>query len=91
MRKAVVRHGDPTTTGGLVVAQSSKRFDNGKIVALDGDEATCGDCSGIFKILGTGKGMDEKNRCAVVEQDLVLCPCGKNRVLVGKNPGIFIG
>jgi uncharacterized Zn-binding protein involved in type VI secretion len=90
MRKAAVRHGDPTTTRGFVIAVTSTIFDNRKQVALSGDEATCGNCKGAWKIYGTGKGMSEKGRDVVVDGDLVLCPCKKNKVLVGSNPGIFL-
>lgn len=34
--------------------------------------------------------MSEKGRSVVVEGDLVLCPCKRNRVIVGNNPGIFL-
>jgi uncharacterized Zn-binding protein involved in type VI secretion len=90
MRKAAVRNGDPTTTGGSVIAYSSTIHDNGKKVALSGDEATCGTCKGAHEIFGTGKGMSEKGRNVVIDGDLVLCPCGENRVIVGSNPGIFL-
>lgn len=90
MRKAAIRHGDPTTTSGTVIAYSSTIYDDGRHVALSGDEATCGNCNGTFKIFGTGKGISEKGRVVVVEGDLVLCPCKANRVLVGGNPGIFL-
>lgn len=90
MHKAAIRHGDPTTTRGFVMAHSSTIHDDGKKVALSGDEATCGNCKGTFKILGTGKGMSENGRDVVVEGDLVLCPCKKNRVIIGSNPGIFL-
>lgn len=90
MRKAAVRHGDPTTTRGFVMAYSSTIHDDGKKVALSGDEATCGNCKGAYRIFGTGKGMGEKGRVVVLDGDRVLCPCGKNRVIVGSNPGIWI-
>ena len=90
MRKAAVRHDDPTTTGGFVMAYSSTFHDDGKKIALSGDEATCGNCQGAFEIYGTGKGISEKGRDAVLHGDSVLCPCGKNRVIVGNNPGIFL-
>lgn len=90
MRKAAVRHGDPTTTRGFVTAYSSTIHDGGKKIALSGDEATCGNCKGLFKMFGTGKGISEKARPIVVDGDLVLCPCGKNRVIVGGNPRIFV-
>ena len=90
MRKAAVRHGDPTTTGGTVMAFQATIFDDGKRIALTGEEATCGRCDGVFKIAGTGQGMSDNGRPVVVDGDLVLCPCGKNRVIVGANPGIFL-
>ena len=87
MSLALVRHGDRTTTGGVVIALSSTMFDDGKRIALHGDEATCGICKGAFKILGTGDGVSENNRVAVVHGDKVLCPCGKNRVIAGGDAG----
>jgi uncharacterized Zn-binding protein involved in type VI secretion len=90
MRKAAARHGDPTTTRGFVIAYSSTMHDDGRKLALHGDEATCGNCKGSFKIFGSGKGMSEKGRDIVVDGDLVLCPCSKNRVIVGANPGVFL-
>ncbi len=90
MRKPAVRHGDPTTTGGFVIAYSSTIHDDGRKIALSGDEATCGNCKGSFKIFGTGEGMSENVRDVVLDGDLVLCPCGKNRVIVGNNPGVFV-
>jgi uncharacterized Zn-binding protein involved in type VI secretion len=90
MRKAAVRHGDPTTTRGLVMAYSSTIHDHGKKVALSGDEATCGNCKGAYPIFGTGQRMREKGRVVVLDGDRVLCPCGKNRVIVGSSPGIWI-
>lgn len=88
-KKAAVRHGDPTTTGGVVLAFLSTISDKGKKVALSGEDATCGNCKGTYKILGTGKGIFEGGRDVVVDGDQVLCPCGKNRVIVGASPGIF--
>jgi uncharacterized Zn-binding protein involved in type VI secretion len=90
VRKAAIRHGDPTTTHGFVLAYSSTIYDDNKNVALSGDEATCGNCKGTFQIFGTGEGMSEKGRVVVVDGDLVLCPCNQNRVIAGNNPGIFL-
>ncbi|TDN70673.1 PAAR domain-containing protein [Paraburkholderia sp. BL10I2N1] len=90
MRKAAVRDGDPTTTGGYVIGTSTRINDKGKKVALTDDHATCGNCKGTYRIFGTGKKMSDRGRCVVVDDDRVLCPCGKNRVIVGSNPGIFI-
>ena len=61
MRKAAVWHGDPTTTGGFVMAFSSTIHDDKKKVALSGDDATCGNCKGVFKIFGTGEGIKRKD------------------------------
>ncbi|HYS62200.1 MAG TPA: PAAR domain-containing protein [Paraburkholderia sp.] len=90
MRKAAVRDGDPTTTGGRVMGSSTGYADHGKKLALDGDVATCGNCKGAHLILGTGKGISDKGRNVVVDDDSVFCPCGKNRVIVGSNPGYFL-
>ena len=90
MRKAVVRHRDPTTTGGSVIALSSTMFDDGNRLALHGDDATCGNCKGAYKIFATGEGMSEQRRNVVLDGDSVLCPCGNNKVLIGSNPGVFL-
>ncbi|PRY01139.1 PAAR domain-containing protein [Paraburkholderia sp. BL25I1N1] len=90
MLKAAVRNGDRTTTRGMVIAFSSTIIDGGTQIALCGDGATCGNCNGVHRILGTGQGMFEETRPVVLEGDLVLCPCGNNRAIAGKNPGIFI-
>lgn len=90
MRKAAIRDGDSTTTGGRVFAFGASINDKGRKVALDGNEATCGKCDGVFKILGTGRNILNGARNVVVDDDRVLCPCGKNRVIVGSNPGIWL-
>jgi len=90
MVKTAVRHGDPTSTGGVVMAFFSTMYDDGKRVALTGDDVTCGNCEGIFKVYGTGQGMSESGRAVVLDGDLASCPCGKNRVITGDNPGIYL-
>jgi hypothetical protein len=90
MRKALIVQGNPTTTRGLVIGGSAFGMtDNGRTFALYGDEATCGNCKGAFKIVGTATGRSYDGRAGVIEGDLVLCPCGRNRVLAGPNPGCF--
>jgi len=37
MSKASVCHGDPTTTGGKVIATASTMFDGDRRIALDGE------------------------------------------------------
>nr|WP_241020884.1 PAAR domain-containing protein [Burkholderia sp. Ac-20344] len=64
-------------------------FSEGKHVALSGDEATCGNCDGLFKIVGSAARMTWNGRSVVLEGDSVLCPCGMNMVLAGSDCTIF--
>ncbi|SDQ21738.1 Zn-binding Pro-Ala-Ala-Arg (PAAR) domain-containing protein, incolved in TypeVI secretion [Paraburkholderia fungorum] len=90
MHRAMIRHGDPTTTGGFVMAFSSTTFDDGRRIALHGDEATCGICQGVFKIFGSGTDATENGRATVLHGDPVICPCGKNKVFVVSDPGCHV-
>ncbi|WP_080400397.1 PAAR domain-containing protein [Burkholderia ubonensis] len=90
MGKAAVRNGDRTTTGGSVFAHSSTMYDNNKLIALDGEFATCGECKGSWRIYGTGRDVIEGSRSVVVSGDLVLCPCKKNRVIAGADAGVLL-
>jgi hypothetical protein len=63
--------------------------DHGKPSALDGDEATCGRCQGVFRIAGTATRRRYRGQASVVEGDLVLCPCGLNHVMASLDPGCF--
>lgn len=87
MSKAAVCNGDPTTTGGTVIANASTMFDDGRRIALDHEMATCGKCPGEYPIQGTGTGMNDNGRACVLDGDLVLCPCGNNRVRASANAG----
>ncbi|WP_122169542.1 PAAR domain-containing protein [Burkholderia stabilis] len=89
MRRTAVRDRDPTTTGGFVIAITSTIFDNRKHVAVDGDEATCGNCKGAFKILGSAQRMSCHGRKVVLNGDPVLCPCGKNKAIAGGDSRIL--
>lgn len=86
----IVRHGDPTTTRGKVVAFTATIQDNGRTIALSGDQATCGNCKGLWKIFGSGEGAGEGGRDVVIRGDRVLCPCGRNRVIAGADAGMFL-
>jgi uncharacterized Zn-binding protein involved in type VI secretion len=90
MRVPIVRHGDETATRGKVVAYSATIHDDGRKIALHGDQVTCGNCKGLWKIIGTGEGVGENGRVAVINGDHVLCPCKKNRVFAGADAGMFI-
>ncbi|MGT0195923.1 PAAR domain-containing protein [Burkholderia pyrrocinia] len=91
MSRRAVRNGDPTTTGGVVIAVTSTMFNHGKQVALDGDKATCGNCEGTFPIVGGAQRMIHHGRCVALEGDVVLCPCGQNRLIAGSDSTIFYG
>ncbi len=91
MSKRAVRNGDPTTTGGVVIAVTSTMVNHGKQVALDGDKATCGNCEGKFLILGSAHRMIHHGRCVALDGDVVLCPCGQNRLIAGSDSTIFYG
>ena len=58
-----VKDGDTTSTRGVVSAVTSRMFDKSRRLALDGDEATCGNCKGSFKIVGTATRMHDKGGC----------------------------
>ncbi|HEY1998297.1 PAAR domain-containing protein [Paraburkholderia sp.] len=90
MRIPVVRFGDPTTTGGTVVAVKADIHDNGKKVALHGESATCGNCKGLWPMYGTGEEMNNNGTHVVIQGDQVLCPCGKNRVYARDDVGCFV-
>lgn len=89
MRKAAVCNGDRTTTGGMVVAVAATMSDHGRKIALDGERATCGTCEGAFRMVSSCTNMSEKGRAIVLDGDAVLCPCQRNRVIAGRNAGVF--
>ncbi|TDN63434.1 putative Zn-binding protein involved in type VI secretion [Paraburkholderia sp. BL10I2N1] len=90
MHIAIVRHGDETTTRGKVVALTATIHDDGRKIALHGDQATCGNCKGLWNVVATGEGVGVGSRAAVINGDHVLCPCGKNRVIAGADAGMFM-
>ncbi|QAU25110.1 PAAR domain-containing protein [Dyella sp. M7H15-1] len=77
----ISKHGDPTTTGGVVIATLSTMFNDGSRLAVAGDQATCGTCPGAWPIAATGTHMVCMGRAAVLDQDSIICPCKKNRVI----------
>ena len=89
MSRRAARNGDPTTTGGVVIAVTSTMFNHGKQVALDGDKATCGNCEGAFPIVDGAQRMIHHGRRVALEGDAVLCPCGRNRLIAGSDSTIF--
>ncbi|WP_423393971.1 PAAR domain-containing protein [Burkholderia sp. LMG 21824] len=91
MSKRVIRVGDMTTTGGIVVEGTSSIVVSDRLAALNGDRATCGNCEGMFAIAGSAVSVISSNRCVAVEGDPVLCPCGKNRLIAGAECTFFIG
>lgn len=79
---------DHTTTGGRVLGGSSDFYaEDGRPFALDGDKATCGNCQGLWPILGSAHDWMDDGRSMVKDLDPVHCPCGKNRVFAsGSSP-----
>jgi uncharacterized Zn-binding protein involved in type VI secretion len=82
MFKAIATHGSPTTTRGLVIANLSSMFNEGKRIAVDGDLATCGNCGGAWPIIATGIHMTDGGRSTVLDGDKIACSCHENRVIV---------
>lgn len=81
MMEQLVAKGDITTTGGYVVGGSSSQYDEkGRTFARDGDQATCGNCKGLFEICGGAATWMDEGKYLVKDLDWVLCPCRKNRV-----------
>jgi uncharacterized Zn-binding protein involved in type VI secretion len=91
MSRRAIRNGDPTTTGGIVIAGTASIFVNNKHIALDGDKATCGNCEGKFPIAGSAVSVVGRGRAVAVEGDAVLCPCGQNLLVAGNDCTFFIG
>ncbi|OMG74307.1 PAAR domain-containing protein [Burkholderia ubonensis] len=89
MSRRAVRIGDPTTTGGIVISGSSNMFSNSKTIAVDGDKATCGNCEGMFPIVGSAVRVISHGRCMALEGDAVLCPCGHNLLIAGSDCTFF--
>lgn len=85
MSVSYVLHGDHTTTGGIVIATLSTMFNDNRRMAVWGDRATCGTCSGSWPIIATADHMMENGRAAALHGDKVSCSCGKNRVIASTN------
>ncbi|WP_209440495.1 PAAR domain-containing protein [Paraburkholderia dilworthii] len=64
-------------------------LDNGRKWAVTGSLATCGECKGSFLIFGSAHDTTDEGRTAVVDGDLVLCPCRTNHVVAGSDAGCF--
>jgi uncharacterized Zn-binding protein involved in type VI secretion len=78
----IVTNGNPTATGGIVIATDSTNMNMGKNIALHGDHATCGNCGpGSWPIIASANHMRFNGRAVVQHGDLVACPCGWNRVI----------
>jgi len=81
MFEQLVVKGARTTTGGYVVSGSSTQYDeHGNTMARDGDQATCGNCKGLFQIRGSANAWLDGGKAMVKDWDWVLCPCRQNRV-----------
>jgi uncharacterized Zn-binding protein involved in type VI secretion len=77
---------DHTSTGGRVLGGSSDYYaEDGRPFALDGDKATCGNCKGLWPILGSAHDWMDQGRSMVKDLDPIHCSCGKNRVFASGN------
>jgi hypothetical protein len=77
---------DHTTTGGRVLGGSADQYaEDGRPFALDGDKATCGNCKGLWPLLGSAHDWMDQGRSMVKDLDPIHCPCGKNRVFASGN------
>jgi uncharacterized Zn-binding protein involved in type VI secretion len=85
----LVKHGDPTTTGGFVIATLSRMVHHGVQLAVAGDRATCGNCKGTWPIVASGKRMFDKGRAIVLDRDWVACLCHENRVMAQSDNMIY--
>ncbi|WP_321789770.1 PAAR domain-containing protein [Burkholderia pyrrocinia] len=90
MFERLVVQGSRTTTGGHVIDGSAYLFDEqGRRFAVDHDGASCGVCEGVFPISGSVDSWLDNGKAMVKDMDLVLCPCGSNRVLADPSTTVF--
>jgi hypothetical protein len=81
---------DWTSTDGRVMGGSSDWYaEDGRPFALAEDLATCGNCKGLWRIVGTARDCMDKDRAMVKDLDPVHCPCSKNRVFASGNSPFF--
>jgi hypothetical protein len=90
MQENLVAEGDLTSTGGRVMRATSAQYDEDRPLALDGDFATCGNCKGEWRILGSVSDWTEDGKSMVKNLDRVNCPCGKNRVYARPKAGYWV-
>lgn len=76
MGKNVVRLGDPTTHGGMVITASSTTIIEGKPVALVGDLVSCPvPYHGINPIIGSASKCISDGKLMAMDQCLCACGC----------------
>ncbi|WP_277187657.1 PAAR domain-containing protein [Caballeronia sp. BR00000012568055] len=86
---SLVADGNPTSTGGVVIARSDSFNEQGKAYARKGNLATCGNCKGGWPIYGTASNWMDGGQPMVKGGDRVLCPCMKNFVLSAGSSNAF--
>jgi uncharacterized Zn-binding protein involved in type VI secretion len=93
MEKHIIRLGDHTTTGGVVITGSPMATDQGKPIARLGDKATCPRCKkGWGPIVTADPHMKIEGIPVARDGDIVDCGCsyGSNR-LVGISSASLLG
>ncbi|HTH62144.1 MAG TPA: PAAR domain-containing protein [Paraburkholderia sp.] len=85
----LVADGDRTTTGGTVIARSTRYNEKDRPYARKENHATCGNCKGEWPIDGTAMDCTDNGYPMVKDRDRVLCPCGKNFVIAAGDSNAF--
>ncbi|WP_338770393.1 PAAR domain-containing protein [Massilia sp. METH4] len=71
--RGVIRIGDKTDHGGLVLTATSTTIAMGKSAALEGDMTICPKCKGSFAIKPDGKGAKHKGKSYAYDGDMTEC------------------
>lgn len=82
--KPVVRIGDPTTTGGVVISGAMNSMENGKPIACKGDMVTCPVCPPHSGQISEGHEQWKiGGRPVALHGHIVACGCprGSNKVI----------
>jgi uncharacterized Zn-binding protein involved in type VI secretion len=74
-----ILHGDTTTArgGGIVIGSATNCANNGRLLALIGDDVVCRECGKVGKICPNGPRLRESwhGRQVALDGDLCLCDC----------------
>ncbi|MDU1062901.1 MAG: PAAR domain-containing protein [Leclercia adecarboxylata] len=74
MARALACLGDKTSYG-VIISATASWFEGDKAIARTGDEASCSNCKGYFKILASAQDWAEGGKAYAATGDRVLCRC----------------